>query len=97
MVLQRTLLPELFGTVGTVVGLFPGVDLHVVVERCNLPEVDFADLALVRLLARVRLYVVDQGALLREESLADAAAERPVWIIAFQHVYRAHHGHPAGR
>jgi len=97
VVLQRALLPELFGAVGTVVGLFAGVDLHVVVERGHLPEVHLADLALVRLLAGVRLDVIDQGALLREEPLAHAAAKRPVRIIALQHVDVAHHGHAARR
>lgn len=57
-------MPELLGTVGTVVGFLAGVDLHVVVERGHLPETSITDLTLVRLLARMRFNVVDQGALL---------------------------------
>lgn len=64
MILQRTLLPELLGAVGTVEGLLSGMDLHVIVERGHLPETYVTDLALVWLLSRMRLDVVNQCALL---------------------------------
>lgn len=83
-------MPELFGAVGTVVGLLSGVDLHVVIERGHLPETNLTDLALIRLLARMRFDVIDQGALLGEEAPADATPKRPIRIVAFQHIYIAY-------
>lgn len=90
MILQRTLLPELLGAVGTVVGLLSSMDLHVIIERGHLPETDVTDLAFVWLLTRMRLDVINQCTLLREETPTDAASKRSIRIVAFQHIYVAH-------
>lgn len=82
MILESTLLPELFGAVGTVVWFLSGMDLHVIVERGHLPETCITDLAFVWFLARVCLNVVNQGTLLGEEAPADATTKWAIGIVA---------------